>query len=42
MYEITDFCTDIMSKNKPRYLMGVGTPVDYLRVLKEVLICSTV
>lgn len=28
MYEITSFCTDLLPKNKPRYLMGVGTPED--------------
>lgn len=28
MYEITDYCTDYMSEVKPRYLMGVGTPID--------------
>lgn len=30
MYELTDHCTDFMEKSKPRYLMGVGTPVDLL------------
>jgi len=30
MYEIVDYCTDYLSKDKPRYLMGVGTPVDLL------------
>lgn len=30
MYETTDLVTDILPKNKPRYLMGVGTPVDLL------------
>lgn len=30
MYEITDFTTDLMPKDKPRYLMGVGTPEDIL------------
>ena len=30
MYEITDFCTDILPENKPRYLMGVGTPENLL------------
>lgn len=29
MNDILDFTTDFMPKNKPRYLMGVGTP-DYL------------
>lgn len=26
MYEVVDFCTDFMPKEKPRYLMGVGYP----------------
>lgn len=30
MYELTDYCTEYMDKSKPRYLMGVGTPVDLL------------
>jgi queuine tRNA-ribosyltransferase len=30
MYEITDVVTDILPKNKPRYLMGVGTPINIL------------
>ena len=30
MYEITELVCDILPKNKPRYLMGVGTPVDIL------------
>ncbi len=30
MYEITDQMTDILPKNKPRYLMGVGTPANIL------------
>ena len=30
MYEMTDIVTDILPKNKPRYLMGVGTPVNLL------------
>lgn len=30
MYEITDFTTDFMPEDKPRYLMGVGTPEDIL------------
>ena len=28
MYEVTDWTTDVLPANKPRYLMGVGTPVD--------------
>ncbi|NAW51672.1 tRNA guanosine(34) transglycosylase Tgt [Elizabethkingia argentiflava] len=30
MYRITDEVTDILPKNKPRYLMGVGTPWNIL------------
>lgn len=30
MYEISDISTDYLPKNKPRYLMGVGTPADLL------------
>lgn len=30
MYEITDICTDVLPTDKPRYLMGVGTPADLL------------
>lgn len=30
MYELTDLVTDILPKDKPRYLMGVGTPVNIL------------
>lgn len=30
MYEITNLCTDILPKEKPRYLMGVGTPQNIL------------
>lgn len=30
MYEYTDLCTDFLPFNKPRYLMGVGTPWNIL------------
>lgn len=30
MYELTDLVTDILPKDKPRYLMGVGTPANIL------------
>jgi len=30
MYEMTDLITDILPKDKPRYLMGVGTPANIL------------
>lgn len=31
----TDFVTDFLPQNKPRYLMGVGTPEDILDVVKR-------
>lgn len=31
MYEITDFNTDFLPEDKPRYLMGVGTPANLLQ-----------
>ncbi len=34
MYELTDFSTDLMPKNKPRYLMGVGTPDNILSCIE--------
>ncbi len=30
MYEVTDWTTDVLPVEKPRYLMGVGTPADLL------------
>ena len=30
MYEMTDIVCDILPKEKPRYLMGVGTPINIL------------
>lgn len=30
MYEMTDLCCQILPKDKPRYLMGVGTPANIL------------
>ena len=30
MYEFTELCCDILPKDKPRYLMGVGTPWNIL------------
>ncbi|MBU4485495.1 MAG: tRNA guanosine(34) transglycosylase Tgt [Candidatus Delongbacteria bacterium] len=32
--EIAEVCTDILPKNKPRYLMGVGTPKDILNCIE--------
>jgi len=28
MFEVLDYCTDLLPQNKPRYLMGVGKPSD--------------
>lgn len=33
MYEMTDLVTDILPKDKPRYLMGVGTPENILECI---------
>jgi queuine tRNA-ribosyltransferase len=30
MYEMTEICCDILPRDKPRYLMGVGTPANIL------------
>ena len=35
MYEMLDYNTDIMPKNKPRYLMGVGTPANILEAVSR-------
>ena len=35
MFEILNETTDHLPKNKPRYLMGVGTPSDILGAVKE-------
>lgn len=35
MYEIVDLCTDILPKDKPRYLMGVGTPENLLECIER-------
>lgn len=34
MYEITNISTEILPKNKPRYLMGVGTPENILESIE--------
>jgi queuine tRNA-ribosyltransferase len=34
MYNIVDYITDIMPQEKPRYLMGVGTPEDLLNCIE--------
>jgi len=33
IYEVTDWCTDILPENKPRYLMGIGYPEDIAKVV---------
>jgi len=33
MYEMVDVCTEALPKDKPRYLMGVGTPEDLLQCI---------
>ncbi len=35
MYEITDFTTDLMPYDKPRYLMGVGRPENILESIER-------
>jgi len=35
MYDITDFTTDIMPEDKPRYLMGVGRPENILESIER-------
>ncbi|MEM4261141.1 MAG: tRNA guanosine(34) transglycosylase Tgt [Candidatus Woesearchaeota archaeon] len=35
MNEIVDFSTDFLPKNKPRYLMGVGTPENILDAIER-------
>lgn len=35
MYEITDFTTDFLPENKPRYLMGVGRPENILESIER-------
>ena len=33
MYEMTELVCDILPYDKPRYLMGVGTPINILEEL---------
>ncbi len=35
MYEVLDYLTTEMPKNKPRYLMGVGTPENIVQAVKR-------
>jgi len=34
IYEVTDWCTNILPEDKPRYLMGIGYPEDICAVIK--------
>lgn len=33
MYEVADTCTEALPKDKPRYVMGVGTPANLLELI---------
>lgn len=35
MYEVTNWTTDLLPREKPRYLMGVGTPADLLESISR-------
>ncbi len=35
MYDMVEFSTDLLPEDKPRYLMGVGTPVDLLECVEK-------
>jgi len=35
MYELTNFVTEILPENKPRYLMGVGRPENILEAIER-------
>jgi queuine tRNA-ribosyltransferase len=35
MYDIVSICTDVLPKEKPRYLMGVGTPENLLEAIER-------
>ncbi len=35
MYDIVEYTTGLMDENKPRYLMGVGTPEDMLNAIER-------
>jgi len=34
MYEVADFCTQILPPDKPRYVMGVGTPSNLVNLIR--------
>lgn len=43
MYEVTDFCTDLLPQDHARYVMGVGTPWNLLEmILRGVDMCDCV
>ena len=43
MYEIADFCTDLLPQDRARYVMGVGTPWNLLElILRGVDMCDCV
>ena len=42
MFDTVEQISSYMDKNKPRYLMGTGTPGDLLGAVKGVLICLIV
>ncbi len=35
MYDLVDFSTNLLPEEKPRYLMGVGTPVDLIECVER-------
>ncbi len=35
MYEMIETCTEILPENRPRYLMGVGTPINILEGIER-------
>ncbi|MFI3287558.1 MAG: tRNA guanosine(34) transglycosylase Tgt [Rikenellaceae bacterium] len=35
MYEMIEVCTDVLPTDRPRYLMGVGTPVNILEAIER-------
>ncbi len=35
MYEVVKFCTELLPADKPRYLMGVGTPENLLESIER-------
>ena len=42
MFKILKETTNLLPKDKPRYLMGVGTPSDILGAVNMALICLIV